>query len=661
MGFKSAFGQARQAAGQLRTAQWLAVVLLPVFLIAAFAVAVALREVVNSFLPDAIDSISAVGLFIGALLLIGVFAMAFFWVRTGGFGLFAVVVLLLVLAPVAGATTFFKQPNPATLPASPAVEMAWSHDNHFLVVGAQSAGTPRITIYEQLAGVFTKLTDPAIMPTGAVTGLDFSPDDSYLAVAHATTPFITIYSITGTTFTKVANPDVLPGANGNGVEWSHDGLILAEGFDTLPGTAFFRFNGTGAGTTFNRLATPNGDTCRHPAWSEDDALVVTVACGSGGALTWQRSGFTITLLGNGIPAGATSSVRAEWFGDRLAVLKSSATRLIFYDRAGTIFSPVTPSVSEDANGASGMSWSPDGVFLGVVTGQTDGLFLYGYNGESFTRLPGPDVDPAGAESRIEWSDDASYFAVTSASTPFVQIYNSTFVNVTPTAPAGLSALVSLAHDGAHALIDLRWPVSSNDPDQVSGEWDYRIFLNGVFIGADTVTGADSDGVRFNVVDFTGATVANFWIVARNPAGFLDSPPSCSVSVDDRVQGDFDACGQGAPLGSGTVVPGDTAQGLKGSCEALMGASTGSLFLCGLIFVVVAFLALAAGFAVVTRSQGGMAPMIAGSVAGFGVAIFNVFAGVWGLVWGIVLIILVAAIITFFVRRFFAGGSAASGE
>src|SRR5690606_37173140 len=40
---------------------------------------------------------------------------------------------------------------------------------------------------------FTKLANPADLPTGNGNGTAFSPDSQYMSVAHDTSPYITIY------------------------------------------------------------------------------------------------------------------------------------------------------------------------------------------------------------------------------------------------------------------------------------------------------------------------------------------------------------------------------------------------------------------------------------------------------------------------------------
>lgn len=238
----------------------------------------------------------------------------------------------------------------------------------------------------------------------------------------------------------------------------------------------------------------------------------------------------------------------------------------------------------------------------------------------------------------------------------------------PAPPPGVSATVIDAGEGApdNALIELRWRLSPDDPEQVQGEFGYSIFVDGTNVGYDSTTSADGDGIRFNLIDLTQTTPGPvaFAIKATNLTSGAQSVFSCTVSVDTGTLNDFNSCGQiipGGPGGTDFTTPTDTGAGLLGFCSDLMGDSDASLFLCGLIFVVFAFMAMAGGYAAITRATG-IGPTIAGSVAGFGMMVFNVFAGIWGIVWAIVLIVLVAAIITAVVKKFSgASGGAASGE
>jgi hypothetical protein len=84
--------------------------------------------------------------------------------------------------------------------------------------------SPFITIYKRSGDTFTKLADPATLPTGTGVSVAFSSDDTYMAVAHVNSPFITIYKRSGDTFTKLADPATLPASTGNGVAFSNTGF-----------------------------------------------------------------------------------------------------------------------------------------------------------------------------------------------------------------------------------------------------------------------------------------------------------------------------------------------------------------------------------------------------------------------------------------------------
>ena len=47
--------------------------------------------------------------------------------------------------------------------------------------------------------------------------------DALLAIAHDSSPYVTVYEQSGTTFTKLANPATLPTNIGRGASWDPSG------------------------------------------------------------------------------------------------------------------------------------------------------------------------------------------------------------------------------------------------------------------------------------------------------------------------------------------------------------------------------------------------------------------------------------------------------
>jgi hypothetical protein len=66
-------------------------------------------------------------------------------------------------------------------------------------------GSPYITIYKRSGDTFTKLANPATLPTGIGWGCAFDPTGTYLAVAHSGSPRITIYNSFSRTVFKTGN------------------------------------------------------------------------------------------------------------------------------------------------------------------------------------------------------------------------------------------------------------------------------------------------------------------------------------------------------------------------------------------------------------------------------------------------------------------------
>ena len=68
-----------------------------------------------------------------------------------------------------------------------------------------NSNSPFITIYKRSADTFTKLTNPATLPASTGLGVAFSSDDTYMSVADVSSPYITIY--------KEVNPPEIIGDN----------------------------------------------------------------------------------------------------------------------------------------------------------------------------------------------------------------------------------------------------------------------------------------------------------------------------------------------------------------------------------------------------------------------------------------------------------------
>src|SRR3989344_3887844 len=143
-----------------------------------------------------------------------------------------------------------KLANPAMVPTGTGNGASFSPDNTYLAIA--HACTPYVTIYKRSGDTFTKLANPATLPTGIGKGASFSPDNTYLAISHDSTPYVTIYRRSGDTFTKLANPATLPTGIGKGASFSPDNTYLAIAHTLSPNVTIYK----GSGDTFTKLANP---------------------------------------------------------------------------------------------------------------------------------------------------------------------------------------------------------------------------------------------------------------------------------------------------------------------------------------------------------------------------------------------------------------------
>lgn len=153
--------------------------------------------------------------------------------------------------------TFTKLSNPASLPTAQVQGVAFSPNGEFLVaahIAGGGADERTITIYQKSSlNTFTKLTDPSGRFDSYGYCVAWSPDSQFIAYGCADTPYIIIYQRSGTTFTKLSNPANIPSNQVNGVAWSPNGKYVACAHNDTPYiTIYERSN-----TTFTKLTNPS--------------------------------------------------------------------------------------------------------------------------------------------------------------------------------------------------------------------------------------------------------------------------------------------------------------------------------------------------------------------------------------------------------------------
>ena len=253
---------------------------------------------------------------------------------------------------------------------------AFSSDGQFYACAISIS--PFVYILRRNGNTFTKIANPASLPTGIVNGIAFSADGAYLALAHAEAPFITIYKISGNTFTKIANPASLPTDTATCVAFSASGNLMAVG----------------------QLSS--------------DYLYI-----------YSKSGDLLTKL-NIMPglAGAIYCVAFSRDGGYLAVGCINAPRVNIYKISGVTFTKLSTPAFQPQYPVRGCSFSTDGVYLAVATasGSAGSIEIYKKSGDTLTRIVSSGITLSVACQDVAFSADGLYLAVAHSITPFVSIY-----------------------------------------------------------------------------------------------------------------------------------------------------------------------------------------------------------------------------------------------
>lgn len=265
---------------------------------------------------------------------------------------------------------------------------------------------------------FTKLTNPAILPTGAGNGCAFSPDGKYVAVAHATSPFITIYSFSGGVLTKLANPSSLPTATCYRCTFSPNSTFLVVSISASPYIAIYSINSSGVFTKIANPATlPTGSAFGCKFSPSGNFLAVTHNT-SPYVTIYSVSGNVFTKVANPatLPTGAGRNCAFSPDGTLLAVIGSG---FVIYSISGSVFTAIDTSSLPKFTGNS-CAFSPDGKYLAAGSGNNA---LVSISEGVFTALPDLTGRGSGSISSASFSFDSTFLAIATSGSPFTEIYS----------------------------------------------------------------------------------------------------------------------------------------------------------------------------------------------------------------------------------------------
>lgn len=331
--------------------------------------------------------------------------------------------------------------NVGTLPASQATACKWSPNGEFLAVG--SIASPYIIIYQYspLTG-FTKLADPGTLPIGSVSNISWSPCGDFLAVSNrcphstADTPAINIYQRSGNTFTKLADPASLPTASslsgdtfGQPVLFSPNSDFLLTSWTHTGTKGFILYERSGV--TFTDVTTTSTlSGISYPfAWSADSSLLAGKVTATGAIAVYSRKDNVFTAITGPVVTTYLGDITGFSFspdGNFLAVTVNISPYILLFSASGGVFSQLSQPAVIPGSVPLFPIWSANSEYLGFGVASTPFVFIYKVTNPTttpvFTKIADPGVVPADFVEDLDWSPTKQFLALTSDATPYIQVY-----------------------------------------------------------------------------------------------------------------------------------------------------------------------------------------------------------------------------------------------
>jgi WD40 repeat protein len=110
------------------------------------------------------------------------------------------------------------------------LSIAYSPDGLNIAIGLKAS-----PFFEYMTSSYSALTQPAVVPSGGVTGVAFSDDGTLLVLSSGSSPYLYVYTRSGDTLTKVDVLDSIPDyPSAKSVAISHSKNFIAVGLNSTP-------------------------------------------------------------------------------------------------------------------------------------------------------------------------------------------------------------------------------------------------------------------------------------------------------------------------------------------------------------------------------------------------------------------------------------------
>lgn len=284
------------------------------------------------------------------------------------------------------------------------------------------AVSPYIAIYKKNGDTFTRLSNPATLPTGTAFGVVWN--GSHLYCSHVGYPYVTAYKRTGDTFTKLADFTTNEGALSGG-RITTNGSKLAYTFTGAPGFKTVSISGD----TFS--VDSNSGTSLAGTPMLNTGIAYNLNSGSGDYLAVATQGIFAFTQGNppvvisqSMPTSTSVRAVATNAIDEFLTYGDSDLIRLASTSIGPTFGTYSPSsLSWSGNTPLNLAWdSYFGQYLAAAAAVSGLTVRFWDTGSSFTTCTLSGTVPTGGRG-VAWSYSAVlYLALASTVSPYIYIY-----------------------------------------------------------------------------------------------------------------------------------------------------------------------------------------------------------------------------------------------
>lgn len=260
-----------------------------------------------------------------------------------------------------------------------------------------------------------KLADLPTLPTGPSTGVAWSYDGKWLAVAHDASPRISVYDSTNA-YAKESNPATLPNGDGLCVAFSPNGLYMAVGHQG--GGGFLKVYNVGTWTSITVPAMAN--EVYGVQFSADSNYLAVAHFGSPYFAVIKTSTWTKLSNPASLPPNTCNDVSFRHNSAEVAVACDSSPYIIRYSLIADVLTKLSdPSVLPPGLGF-GIEYSNDDSFLAIQ--HSGGVRMSIYDPSDMSKISTPAVTLPNYGGKISFSADDSKMGVGHGTTPFISVF-----------------------------------------------------------------------------------------------------------------------------------------------------------------------------------------------------------------------------------------------